>query len=424
NLSTLSPQTSINEYEQLTFGQSGLPSTGTYNVLVIPVEISGTPFPLDYLSKLDLVFNGTRATTGWESVASYYEKSSYGLLNLTFDISSKFVTNNSRTYYENLGQDGDQYAIYEALVGKDTTIDYSQYDSNSDGLIDSVIFIYSVDYDYDTDPWWAWVYAAKYGEADTLGLIDGKGFEYYMWASYAFLEDGLPNVSSLVVNAETFIHELGHLMGAVDLYSYTTSYGPIGGLGMMDYNNGEHDPMHKLLFGWLQPKVVYEGTHEINIESYALDQDGLNSAIIIPYRSNDLSDGNAFDEFIIIIFYTPDGLYEAHQGFDYMLDESAIIVYHVDARMLSNTGFWERYFVNDNDGESSFIMQVLEVDYNNSIPSDLETISMTDVFTSGVFNLSSYEWNQGGAMNIELELLNPIVEGSDNVSVNISINPR
>ncbi len=424
NLSVLTPRISINEFEKMSFGQSGLPSVGTFNVLVIPVEINGVPFPIDYFAKLDLVFNGSSSATGWESVASYYQKSSYGLLNLTFDISSKYTTTYSRSYYENMGQQGDQYAILETLLAKDPTIDFSQYDSNNDGLIDSVIFIYSTNYDYDTDPWWAWVYAAKYGEASVADDLDGKAFEYYMWASYAFLEDGLPNANQLVVNAETYIHEVGHLMGAVDLYSYTSTYGPMGGMGMMDYNNGDHEPMHKLLFGWLQPLVVYEGSHLIELESYALDQDGINSAIIIPYLSTNFSDGNAFDEFIIIIFYTPEGLYEAHQGYDYVLNESAVIVYHVDARMLSNTGFWQGYFAKDNDGTSDFIMQILEADYNDSIPGDLQQIDISDVLTQGIFNLSNYQWNQGGSMNIEIELSNPILETDDSVSIIVSINPR
>jgi len=127
------------------------------------------------------------------------------LLDLNFVIANKFITANSKTYYENYGDDGDQYAIKEALLGLDATIDFSNYDSNNDGLIDSVIFIYSVDYNYDVNPWWAWVFSAQYGEAANTTL-DGKDFEYYMWASYYFLDDDLPG-SNPAANAETYIHD-------------------------------------------------------------------------------------------------------------------------------------------------------------------------------------------------------------------------
>lgn len=422
DLVDLSQRQSINAYEKLSFGQSGLPSTGTFDVLVIPVEISGSPFPSDYLAKLDLVFNGTSATTGWESVASYYQKSSYGMLNLSFDVVSKFTTANSKSYYEGIGSDGDQYAIVEAINGLNATIDYSQYDHNQDGLIDSVIFIYSVDYSYEVEPWWAWVYAAQYGEGSSITSVDGKGFEYYMWASYAFLNDSLPNANSLVVNAETYIHELGHLMGAVDLYSYTHDYGPIGGLGMMDVNNGDHEPLHKMLFGWLQPMVAVEGSYQVELESYAIDQDGLGSAIVIPYRTTDFDDGNAFDEFLIIMFYTPEGLYEAHQGLDYVLDQAAVIVYHVDARIFSNATFWEGYFLYNNDGPSDFISEILEVDKNNSLPSMGGPIQMSDVLTSGLFDMSSYQWHQGGSIDVSIQVMSTITNCSDTVSLLLNVN--
>jgi M6 family metalloprotease-like protein/uncharacterized repeat protein (TIGR02543 family) len=421
-LSSLSVRQSINSYEKTMFGQSGLPSVGTFDVLVIPIEINGTPFPSDYLAKLDLVFNGTPLMTGWESVASYYQKSSYGLLNLTFDISQKFVTSNPKSYYENIGSDGDQYAIVEALNGLNDTIDYSQYDDNLDGLIDSVIFIYSVEYSYDVEPWWAWVFAAKYGEGANIDTLDGKGFEYFMWASYAFLEDGLPNVTNLVVNAETYIHELGHLMGAVDLYSYTHDYGPIGGMGMMDNNNGDHEPLHKMLFGWLQPLIAIEGTYQIDLESYSIDHDGLGSAIVVPYQTTDFDDGNAFDEFLIIMFYTPEGLYEAHQGLEYVLNQAAVIVYHVDARFFSNTTFWDGYFMYNNDGPSDFTSEILEVDKNNSLPSMGSPIQISDVLTSGIFDMSSYTWHQGGSIDVSIEVMSTITNGSDAVTLVISVN--
>ncbi len=422
DLLDLSERQSINAYEELKFGKSGLPSTGTYDVLVIPVEINGTPFPSNYLAKLDLVFNGTEETTGWESVSSFYQQSSFGKLDLNFVISTKFTTPNPRSYYESFGGDGDQYAIVEALNGLNGTIDYSQYDSNQDGLIDSVIFIYSVDYEYDVEPWWAWVYAAQYGEGSSISTLDGKGFEYYMWASYNFLTDLLPNASNLVVNAETYIHELGHLMGAVDLYSYTHDYGPTGGMGMMDINNGDHDPLHKMLFGWLQPMIAVEGSYQVELESYSLDQDGLNSAIVVPYRSTDFDDGNAFDEFLIIMFYTPEGLYDAYQGYDYVLDEAAVIVYHADARIFSNATFWEGYFMYNNDGPSDFILEVLEVDKNESLPSMGGPLGLTDVLRSGVFDMSSYTWKQGGTIDVSIQVLSAINNSSDSVSLLINVN--
>ena len=86
------------------------------------------------------------------------------------------------------------------------------------------MFVYSAEYNYDVDPWWAWVYSAQFGVAKDLSKLDGLGFEYYFWASYSFLLDELPGRTNLVVNAETYIHEMGHLMGMMDLYPYEEPY--------------------------------------------------------------------------------------------------------------------------------------------------------------------------------------------------------
>ncbi|OED27988.1 InlB B-repeat-containing protein [Acholeplasma laidlawii] len=396
-LETLSKRQSINEYEVSQFGMSGLPSTGTYDVLVVPVEIQNVPFEASYKTKLDKVFNGTSLDTGWESVSSYYYKSSFGLLDLNFDILDKHVTSNVKAFYEGKGQDGDQYAILDALTALDSTIDFSKYDSNNDGVIDSIIFIYSTDYNYDVDPWWAWVYVSNPDIVGSVSELDGKNFEYYFWASYDFMNDALPGNSDLILNSETYIHELGHLMGIVDFYPYegNNQYGPMGGFDMMDYNAGDHGPFNKLVFGWLQPLVAQKGTYQVTLDSYSTDTDGLNSTLLIPFNSSDLNDGNAFDEYLLVMFYTPNGLYSAHSGLEYIPSNAGIVVYHIDARLTSNPVFWGEYFRNNNEGASSFINQILEADKNNSIPGN-GSIKQSDLLTSGTLNLNTYSWNQGG----------------------------
>ena len=188
---TLDYMKSLNDYQVANFDYSGLPSTGDVSVLVVPVEINGTPFPSDYLSKLEIAFNGTSAQTGWESVSSYYDKSSLGRLNLDFDILSKYTTNFNRSHYEAIREVQEQVIILETLKALDSTVDFSKYDANFDGVIDSVVFIYSVNYDYDVAPWWAYVFIPMDDMYQQLTPFDGKEFEYYMWASYQFLTDSL-----------------------------------------------------------------------------------------------------------------------------------------------------------------------------------------------------------------------------------------
>lgn len=420
-LQSLSPRQSINDYEVSKFGVSGLPSVGAFDVLVIPVEIYGVPFDANYLTNLEIVFNGTSLQTGWESVSSFYYKSSYGKLDLNFDIVPKYVTNNPRSFYEGKGSDGDQFVILETLLALDSSIDFSKYDFNNDGTIDSVIFIYSADYNYDVDPWWAWVFSARFGEASKVGSLDGKDFEYYFWASYNFIEDDISGNINLILNAETYIHELGHLMGIVDFYPYegNNDYGPMGGFDMMDYNAGDHGPFNKLVFGWLEPLLAQKGTYQVTLDSYSLDTDGLNNTILIPYNASDLNDGNAFDEYLLIMFYTPNGLYQAHRNLQYIPSNAGIVIYHIDARLNNQATFWGEYFINDNEGSSNFINQILEADKNNSMPGNTP-LRQSDLLTSGTLNLNTYQWNQGGAINVSITVDSLISNNSTSVTLTLS----
>src|SRR5690554_3266439 len=421
---TLSNMQTVNDLQKSLGDASGLPSMGTFDVLVIPVEINGVPFDMDYLDTLELVFNGTSEETGWESVSSFYAKSSFGLLNLSFDIVEKIETNNGKTYFEDKKDtwdenNGDGYAIKEVLTKADPNIDFSKYDVNDDEYIDSIIFVYSVDYRTESsDLWWAWVYLASQGDAKDIEL-DGLIFEYYMWVSYAFLEDPLSG-EDLPANAETYIHELGHLLGLPDLYPYETSgNGPLSGWDMMDNNNGDHGPFNKLILGWLNPLIGEQDTYRVELDSYSTDLDGKGSVIIIPRSSNAFNDGNAWDEFIMIMFYTPEGLYEGHMNDRFKIRNAGVVIYHVDARLANNPDFWT-YFMQDNEGKTNLLVGLLEADKNNSIPGNT-SVSQSDILTSGGIDLSTYKWNQGGSINVTIDIESDISNTSSNVSLILNI---
>ena len=420
---TLSPRTSITDWEIEEFGKSGLPSTGTYDILVVPVEIKDYPFDYNYLSRLETAFNGSPEDTNWQSVSSFYKTSSYGQLDLSFVISDKYVTDYDHHYYEDKADDGDQFAIKEAMLELNQTIDFSQYDYNNDGVIDSVIFIYSYTYDYDIMPWWAWVFNAEFGEASTLGAMDGKSLKYYMWVSYDFLTVDVNYEKNQDENAETYIHELGHLLGFPDLYPYEQyNFGPVGGWDMMDYNIGDHGPTNKLLYGWVSPLVATSGTYEITLDSYAVDTDGINSVILIPYNQSDLSDGDAFDEYLLMMFYTPKGLYEEHLSYPVSVDQAGVVIYHVDARIYSRPSFWGTYFTYNNEGDSDFFVEILEADKIDDFPGTEEHISSKELLTSGSLNLSTYTWHQGGAIDVEITITSSININSTTIDLEVVVN--
>ena len=85
----------------------GMPSSGDIKVLVIPVQIGNVFFTENDLKRIDLAFNGNRDSTGFESVNSYYKKTSGGLLNIEATITSVYKTPNNKLYYESLYSRGE-----------------------------------------------------------------------------------------------------------------------------------------------------------------------------------------------------------------------------------------------------------------------------------------------------------------------------
>ena len=58
----------------------GIPSKGNPKLLVIPIAFSNYPAPSNMTSRLETTLFGNAAVTGFESLQSYYYKSSYGQL--------------------------------------------------------------------------------------------------------------------------------------------------------------------------------------------------------------------------------------------------------------------------------------------------------------------------------------------------------
>ena len=91
------------------------------------------------------------------------------------------------------------------------------------------------------------------------------------------------------IDAHTYIHEAGHVLGLEDYYNYdrTSNYGAAGGFNMQDYNVGEHDPYSRVALGWIDP-IVPSGNTTLTITP--------GEAIIL--SPNNLSAASPFDEYL------------------------------------------------------------------------------------------------------------------------------
>ncbi len=359
----------------------GLPSIGNYDCLVVPVQFSDTKVEPSDLENLNIAFNGTSEQTGWESVSTFYQKSSYGKLNLHFDIlgynigiqNKPYVSSKSSAFYGNLKDsngtaNGDQTLIGEILEYlSQQSIDLSHYDSNNDGVIDAIYVIYSCDVNYTSDDslWWAYVY--EYAEFNAT--FQNLYADYYLFAGMDFMFEDVyggniqsGEIDGLKINAATYIHETGHLLGLDDYYDYDTSLGSnrgLGGADMMDATVGDHNAYSKIMMGWLTPqKITSTTTFTLDIS----DTDVTNDCALISLDNTN----SEFGEYLLIDLYAATGLNSLHASLvDSLLYEGEPFgarIFHVSSSC--NNPYKD-------DGYSSF------TDNNNSV-SDVALLMLVE----------------------------------------------
>ncbi len=380
----------------------GLPSTGSYHALVIPVQFQGDTVSAAQLERLGIAFNGTEEQTGWESVKTYYQKSSYGKLDITFDIQDVYVTQYGASHYEQYStsvdsefgrynQTGEEVVLLEALSHYENELDLTQYDFNDDGMIDAVYLIYSSPVDYQEGDFF-WAYTTWYFGDNTY---DNCYPYYYFFAGFDFMDEntGRSHVGSdtydkpidgLKVNASTFIHETGHLLGLDDYYDYYENEGSnegLGGADMMDNTVGDHDVYSKTMLGWLTPTVVNE-SKTVTIRS-STESGG---ALLIPLKF----DNSYFSEYLLIDLYTNTGLNALHAGQDgsYLYDGRPFgaRIYHVSSSIETPYNEEDEYgsFTDYNNSTTKYsLIKLVEADGEKKFASSDGYASRSDLFQTG-----------------------------------------
>ncbi|MCI2111102.1 MAG: hypothetical protein LKK13_02035 [Bacilli bacterium] len=363
---------SLYDYEDVSVssGPSGLPSQGDEEVLVLPIAIKGYESNATATAKADIgkaVF-GAAGDTGWQSVASYYATSSYGKLRLAGEVADFYECGLTA---EEIVAANDAYEskvasiIAEAVDAyKKDNDDAARFDTNGDGYLDAVMAIFSCPNDGDSvwngtavarssDPnstFWAFTYDAYRSNGSPLkeASLSSPSLSRYFWASYDCMYDGYgPNK----VDSHIYIHETGHLMGLDDYYDYGSSgkfSSPMGSVDMMDANVIDHDAFSKFALGWVEPYVVSGNAGSVEIELSPSATSGGPNCVLLPTAEG--WNGSAFDEYMLLEYYTPTGLNESDSGIaGYRgngvrgFSESGVRIYHVDARLLTKVyrgGAW------------------------------------------------------------------------------------
>lgn len=419
------------DYESMGFKDTYLSTTGEYHALVVPIEFNDSEFMTsgrtapgyeawgyntfgtgNDLANINLAFNGTHASTGYESVASYYYKSSYGKLDLTFDIVDPVKVNlsaeelNAASGANSTTQE--QTAIRAALDILDATVDFTNYDYDNDGFIDGITFIPSYGVGSMGNAFTRAHTADFYGPSSSINARDGKKLYGYMWASwanmleritgfddamlegtnYGLLDLGEGNFASRQMswlNTTAFIHEFGHMLGLADYYDGDGGpYEPLGGMDMMGKGMmGDQNPWSKMMLGWIEPTIITyaEGGEDVRLRSFEETGD----ALLVPYGEG--FSGTLFDEYLMICYRTGTGLnaqmkHPTFAPLDILTGEiiAGIVIYHVYAKQNTNygttAGIWYGFEVQngDDNGNNKHLVDIIQADGDYYDPDNAEYV--------------------------------------------------
>ena len=263
-----------------------VPPQGAVKNLVILCKFSDHTFGVHTRPQADydVLFNAVGgdpsiAPTG--SVRDYYAESSYGTMNLQSTVVAWVTLPNPEAYYAD-GKDGirgtypknAQGMVKDALDLADALVDFSQFDQDNDGFVDSIDIIHS-GYASETGGGggqWIWshrwsLWALPGGNWTSQDSnANGTKVKVYDYHTEAALWD---TSGTGITRVGVICHETGHFFGLPDLYDTDYSSRGIGCWCLManswGFDGSQLYPPHlsawcKEQLGWVRPTVVASGT--------------------------------------------------------------------------------------------------------------------------------------------------------------------
>ena len=333
------------------------PLTGTPKSLVILVNFKDlsfvTPDPKTAFTNL-LNQKGYSANGATGSATDYFHDSSTGVFNPQFDVVGPFTLPQNMAYYGGNDSSGDdvnpqQMVIDACAMAAASGVDFSQYDTDKNGVVDNVF-----------------IYYAGYNEAEggpknsiwphrwTLADLTTK-FNNVSVYDYACTSELRSNSGSNMCGIGTFCHEFGHVLGLPDYYVTSgTDHHTLSEWNILDYgpylNNGRTPPSYsawdRFYLNWLKPtELKVTGTYSLDAltssnSAYLISQNG-------NFNMNSTSPSPAE-------FFTLEN--RQQKGWDTYLPGHGMLVSHI----YYNQSTWENNTVNN--AASAMGVDIVEAD--------------------------------------------------------------
>ena len=223
-------------------GRSNYPTIGKGNrSIVVLVEFEDVEFtvenPKDYFTR-QLNEPGFSDYGGQGSARDYYLAASNGLYEPQFDVYGPVKVNKEAAYFKDMNSSAMATFIRQSLTALHNSgeIDFSDYDLDEDGVVDTVFFYYAGYGSADSDTETIWPHQYDYRYYNSMGSkqlrFDGKSIGPYACANelkgwnpvtgkYPWNDGSEPWVEGI----GAFVHEYGHVLGLPDLYDVNYTQG-------------------------------------------------------------------------------------------------------------------------------------------------------------------------------------------------------
>ena len=349
---------------------TALPHHGELKSLVVPVRMTDSN---NYISNYENVredirkcFFGSNEEIGWRSVKTYYEEESLNEITYNGVVSEVYDDNHdSSYYYEGPNTVTLKNNIIDWYFANHPEEDIKSYDVNHDGYFDSLNLVYlvpdavSLGIGRESAPG---LWGMVKNQRDKMPNVESPVADSYFWVSYDFMYPtkdialertgksnySQPNMHTThgeILEPRTFIHEVGHMFGIDDYYSYSEDDIFFAGhANMQTLNMMGHDPYSTMLYNWTEPYIPETST-TITIGDFQKNHDVI---LLTPSWNNDNS---PFDEYFLIDLYVPDsGLNEfdatikkpiySPDGKHEDIDTVGVRIWHVDARIATASSLY------------------------------------------------------------------------------------
>lgn len=296
------------------------------------------------------------------SIHDYYNDASYGNVIITPAVESSGIANNGVIGWLNLGykhpntgsnaDERNREITRDAINAADPYIDYSQYDTNHDGYVDSnelsvviVVAGYERSYSNIYTPN-VWGHRWSIFPSDGVPLVDGVWVGDYHngaggYAQFGEIHKNSPSTAHLV-SMGIMVHELGHLMfGLPDLYDTDSSSSGIGAFGLMsggswgraatDLYSGE-TPV--LPCAWSKYTMQWAAGTELSADSQVY---AAGSALAGSSNSVFLGSTDIPHEFFLVENRRPLGYDRGLEGYLGANFTGGLAIWHVDETISNNT---------------------------------------------------------------------------------------